>query len=445
MIVPLSKLKPDIRAVFAAVLESANPYKSILKCLKRKGRILRAGKYGYNLSCFHHIYVFGAGKAALLMAQAAKKVLGRYLAGGIVCIPDNYPIKTALNKIKIRVAAHPIPNKSSQQAALGVREMLKTASTNDFVIYLASGGGSSLLVLPAPGITLKDLQQLTGLLLKSGASLNEMNTVRKHIDMVKGGWLARHAYPASLLTLVLSDVVGDKIEMVSSGPTLPDTSTFKDAHNILMKYGLGRKIPRSIRERIKSGLIGGVSDTPKPGDICFLRNQAVLIGTNRLALESARSKAESLGYHAIVLPLAVTGEACVAAYINAGKAVQLAKRRIKPLLIISGGETTVSVKGSGIGGRNQEYALAFAIRMKELNFRNFVCLSCSTDGIDNVKGVAGAIVDGTSIDKAVAKGLNPNSLLKNNNSYRFHKAINSLVKTGPTGTNVNDIQITAVW
>lgn len=441
----LSTIKINIRAVFTAALESANPYKSILKCLKMKGRILQAGKYGNNLYCFRHIYVFGAGKASLLMAHAAEKILDRCLTGGIVCIPDNYPIKTALNKIKIRAAAHPVPNKSSQQTALGIKKMLKTASTNDFVIYLASGGGSSLLTLPASGITLKDIQQLTGLLLKSGANLNEMNTVRKHIDMSKGGWLACYAYPASLLTLVLSDVVGDKMEMVSSGPTLPDPSTFKDAFNTLMKYDLWRKTPRSIKERIKSGLTGKISDTPKPGDICFSKNQAVLIGTNRMALESALTKAKALGYNAIVLPQAVTGEARAAAVINARKAVKLAQRKTSPLLIISGGETTVTVKGSGTGGRNQEYALAFAIQMKKLNFRNFVCLSCGTDGIDNVKETAGAIVDGASIDKAVAKGLNPNSLLENNDSYRFHKAINSLVKTGPTGTNVNDIQITAVW
>ncbi|MFA5795430.1 MAG: DUF4147 domain-containing protein [Candidatus Brocadiia bacterium] len=443
--VSLSNIKFDVKAVFAAALRSANPYNATLKHLARNGPILQIEKYQYNLDRIRSVYVFGAGKAALLMALATEKILGRYLTGGIVCIPDNYPKKPAPDKIKVRSSAHPIPDKQSLQWAIDIKEMLGNPASNDLVIYLASGGGSSLLTIPAAGSTLKDVQQLTGLLLKSGADIREMNTVRKHIDMFKGGWLALYAHPASLITLVLSDVVGDEMNMVSSGPTLPDSSTFKDVYNILVKYDIWTKTPYSISERILFGMKDAALETPKPKDKYFFNARPILVGSNSLALSSARTKAKSLGYETIILPQAVTGEARIAASVNAEQTIKLAKSRTKPLFIISGGETAVTVKGNGTGGRNQEYALAFALRMKKLNFHNFICLSCSTDGIDNVKETAGAMVDDSSVDKAVAKGLNPFKLLKGNDSYHFHKAIGSLVKTGPTGTNVNDIQITAVW
>lgn len=289
------------------------------------------------------------------------------------------------------------------------------------------------------------MQETFTLLLKSGATINEINCVRKHVDLTKGGLLARDAYPATLISLIISDVVGDRIDAISSGPTLPDNSTYRNAYDVLNKFRVWKKMPVSIRYWIEKGLNDKIPETPDRNDECFKNAKAVLIGSNEIILNALAEKIRSVQFDVIVNRKPTIGEAREAAGKYASYIAEMAKKISQPLFFISGGETTVKVKGKGTGGRNQEFALAFALQMERLKFDRFVCLSCSTDGIDYIEDAAGAMVDGTSLANARKCGLDPKHLLKQNDSYNFHKSINTLVKTGPTGTNVNDIQIVCIY
>jgi glycerate 2-kinase len=439
------ELKPIVRRLYDTALESANPRNSVVRHVKRSGSILDVNGVRYNLEEYGNVYVVGAGKAVAGMANALEEILGGGLSGGCVSTSHGSGGGIGLNKIMLNEAGHPIPDDSGVNGARRILKLLQSTGEKDLVFYLASGGGSALLTLPADGISLHELQETTKLLLKSGASIGEVNAVRKHLDLVKGGQIARAVFPSTLISLVLSDVVGDHLDVISSGPTVPDSSTFRDAYEVLDKYGLLEEVPESVRGRIEAGVGGGVPETPKEGDPCFEKTVNVLVGGNRTAVDAMAEKAKELGYDVIVLEEPVVGEAREAAREQARKAVKLAEGIGRPLFILSGGETTVTIRGDGKGGRNQEYALAFALELESLEFERFICLSCSTDGVDNIREAAGAMVEGMSIKKARDCGLNPEQLLEDNDSYRFHKPLSTLIETGPTGTNVNDVQVMAVW
>lgn len=476
------QLKVIVKNLYTLAVESVNPYKLTLDSVRLNGSILEIGEYTSSaspietrpvrdktdISQYKRIYVIGGGKAVAGMAMALEKILTikeptDLITKGQISIsypwrdpanrdgsgknPVGYPpsVGMALKKIRVIEAGHPIPDEASMLGAKEIKELLKDITKDDLVFYLATGGGSSVLTMPAEGISLKDLQDTFQLLIKSNAPLSEINCVRKHIDMVKGGRLARDIYPATLITLAISDVVGDRIDLISSGPTVPDPSTFKDAYQILAEYDLWQNVPEPVISIIEKGFKGEIAETPKENEACFEKSKSFLIGTNKTALNNIAEKISSLGYDVFINEEPVVGEARKTASTYASKVLEMTKERSSPLFIISGGETTVFIRGNGIGGRNQEFALAFALQMERLGFGRFICLSCSTDGIDYIGEAAGAMVDGSSLRKARQLGLNPQQLLDNNDSYHFHEPIKTLIQTGPTGTNVNDIQIIVIW
>ena len=298
-----------------------------------------------------------------------------------------------------------------------------------------------MLPFPAPGVTLGDKQQITKLLLDCGATIHEINCIRKHVSLLKGGGLARLAYPATVLALILSDVIGDDLDVIGSGPTVPDHTTFADARAILKKYGIWKQVPAAIRERLSSA----VQETPKRGDPIFARVQNLIVGSNRLAVDAAALEARSRGFRTVVLSTSIEGEAREVARVYAAiaKEIRAVRRPVRPpACIISGGETTVTIRAGGLGGRNQEFALAAAIDIAGLS--DVLILSAGTDGADGPTDAAGAIADGATIARAQRRGLDARRFLANNDSYSFLSALGGLITTGPTGTNVADVQIILV-
>lgn len=404
---------------------------------------------------FSRLIVAGFGKAAYQMAAALEDELSSdHVIEGIIVTKYGHTKKAevrsqkseGLTYIKVYEAAHPIPDENSVRAAEEIVKLLRSADEHTLVICLVSGGGSALFVSPYDGVTLAEKQRVTDLLMKAGADITELNAVRKHLSTVKGGRLAEIASPAAIVTLMISDVVGDKLDVIASGPTVPDTSNFNDALNAINKYGLADKVPASVMEVITSGTAGKVPETPKKGSHVFNRVSNIIIGSNRKALDAAVRSARALGYNTEILSSRLVGDAHSAAKWLAQKAVgaKEAKERIRkgPVCLISGGETTVTVKGKGKGGRNTELALVFAMEIDGIE--GMTMLSAGTDGTDGPTDAAGAVVDGETIQKAVSAGLDPVSYLKDNDSYNFFKKLGTLIVTGPTGTNVMDIQITLI-
>ncbi len=391
-----------------------------------------AGHQRYRLDKFRNIYVIGAGKASAEMAQAIERLLGKRIAGGLVNI--KYGHAARLRRIELNECGHPIPDLNGELGAQRIAEIAAQAGQDDLVLCLVSGGASALLPSPAPPITLEEKQDTTRLLLHCGANIHELNCVRKHISAVKGGRLAQLAWPATVLALILSDVIGDDLDVIGSGPTVPDPSTFSDARAILAKYGIAGKVPPAVWERLS----GRASETPKPGDKVFKKVQNLIVGSNRLAVDAAVERAKSLGYRTLVLSTFIEGETRDVARMHAAiaKEIRATGQPVKPpACVISGGETTVTIRGTGLGGRNQEFALAAALDIAGL--RDVVVLSAGTDGTDGPTDAAGAIADGST----VARGLDAAAFLANNDSYHFFENLGDLIKTGPTGTNVADVRI----
>jgi hydroxypyruvate reductase len=320
--------------------------------------------------------------------------------------------------------------------------MVSDAGEQDLVICIISGGGSALLAAPAGDISLKDKQEVTQLLLDSGATIHEMNTVRKHLSRVKGGGLARLAHPATVVSLILSDVIGDDLDVIASGPTVPDSSTFQHAEQILHTYNIWDRIPIAVQKHMEKGVKGEIEETPKPGDTAFQKDSWELVGTNLQALTAARREAERLGYHTIILSGMIEGETGEVAKVHTAIAKESARSGnplSPPLCLLSGGETTVTIKGKGKGGRNQEFVLAAALAIE--GEKNMVVLSGGTDGTDGPTDAAGAIADGDTLTRARAKGLDPWDHLQRNDSYPFFESLDDLLMTGPTRTNVMDVRI----
>ncbi|MDQ2777465.1 MAG: glycerate kinase [Acidobacteriota bacterium] len=378
---------------------------------------------------FDRTLLIAVGKAACPMAEAVQEMLGNRLHAALVITKQGH-LTSTLKNVQAIEAGHPIPDDESVRASRAVTERVRGLNARDLLIVAVSGGASALLSAPAPPITLADKQLTTDLLLRAGANIHELNAVRKHLSTLKGGHLAGLAYPATVVALLLSDVVRDQLDVIGSGLTAPDPTTAADAVAVLSKFGLLDRVPPSVRERLQSG-----AETPKPGDRIFEKVQNIVVGSNRLALEAAAERAAALGLRTSILPNPVEGEARIAAREHAG----LLKQTDPPACILSGGETIVTVTGSGKGGRNQEFALAAALQIS--GEEGLSVLSAGTDGTDGPTDAAGAFVDGSTVTRAASLGLDAREYLANHDSYHFFEAIGDLVKTGPTGTNVMDINI----
>jgi glycerate 2-kinase len=441
--------RAELIDIYQSAIKAANPYSAVMKQLSLTGDMLSAAGTKYDLKGFRRIIVIGAGKGTAPMARAVEEILGDRIDQGIIAV--KYGHTSPLRKIVQREAAHPLPDEAGLRATSEIRALLKEAGKETFVVCLLSGGASSLLVAPADGITLNDKRVVTDLLLASGADINELNSVRKHISAIKGGRLAEIAYPATIVTMILSDVIGDRLDVIASGPTVPDSSSFRDALNVIHKYSLEKDIPTGVFSLLHMGVAGVIPDTPKSGAVFFQQVRNIVVGSIRQSVEAARVRAAELGFVPQLLTSELQGEARDAARSLASKTIELRSAMRPgdgPHCILAGGETTVTVKGKGKGGRNQELALAFAIEIAGIP--GITMLSAGTDGTDGPTDAAGAVVDGTTAMNARERGLEPLEYLANNDSYRFFQKFDELtggkahLKTGPTGTNVMDLQIMLV-
>jgi hydroxypyruvate reductase len=434
-------VKPELDNVLRAALAAVEPAAAVRGALDLTGRTLSCAGRAYDLRQFRRALVVGAGKASAPMAAAVEHVLGEVLpVSGEVVV--RYGHTSPTHRVRIHEAGHPVPDEAGVSATREIASVLEGAGERDLVICVISGGGSALLTLPTDGLALEALQDCTQALLRSGATINEINVLRKHLDVVKGGGLARLAAPAPVLTLVLSDVVGNPLDAIASGPSVPDTSTWSDAAAVLDRYALWSSIPAVIAERVRAGLAGRLAETPKPGDPLFERTQAVVVGSNLLACEAASSEAARLGLHSLVLSTFVEGEAREAGRVLAGllREVDASGHPLdRPCCLVLGGETTVTVRGQGTGGRNQELALSAAFALSEVP--DVLLASIGTDGSDGPTDAAGAWVDGTTVARARALGRDPGADLADNNSYALFDALGDLIRTGPTNTNVNDVML----
>lgn len=425
-------------------LKAADPKHVVKSMVKLENFKLKIQDKSFNLEKFKNIYVLGGGKAGGFMAEALEEILGKRITNGALNIPyHSGEYKTT--RIKLQRASHPVPDEAGVKATKNMLELAAKAKKEDMVICLISGGGSSLMPLPRDGVSLQDKREVTELLLKSGATINEINTVRKHISAVKGGWLAKEAYPATVVNLILSDVIGDPLDFIASGPTVPDSTTFQDAIQILEKYGLWDKTPVSVRQVLLDGVRGLIPETPKAKDKAFKKVYNFVLGNNRLASATAQNTLKNLGLRTLLLTSRLEGEARHVGTMLSSIAHEIAVSGNpipKPAGIIAGGETTVTVVGNGVGGRNQEIALSSALKI--CGMKGVVVASLSTDGIDGPTDAAGAIADGQTLNRAQKMGLQPTEFLKNNDSYTFFSKLNDLIFTGLTGTNVNDISILVV-
>lgn len=420
-----------------------NAAEAVRRHLSLRGGFLRAGaETQIPLAEFDRIFLIGAGKAAPEMAGAIQKILGKRLGHAIVVTKQGHAHRGAGIGCRLIEAGHPIPDRAGVEGARLVSELLRDLNARDLLLVAISGGASALLPAPAPPVTLGAKQKTTDLLLRAGANISDLNAVRKHLSTLKGGWLAALAYPATVVSLLLSDVIGDPLDVIGSGLTAPDNSTFADAWQILERYGVAQRVPASVRERLESGAAGKLPETPKTGDPIFANVHNVVVASNRLALEAAAHKAKSLGYHSLILASTLEGETREVARVHACILREIAAAGhplARPACIVSGGETTVTVKGQGKGGRNQEFALAAALKIAGLP--DVLVLSAGTDGTDGPTDAAGAIATGETVRRADRLGLSAAQHLQANNAYPFFNALGDLLKTGPTGTNVMDIHL----
>lgn len=433
-------LKDDAMEIFLAGVRAVDPEEAVLLALSLSGDTLGAGPEEFHLNADGRVLVVGAGKAGAPMARAVEKILGARVARGIVAVKYGHTL--ALDLITLLEAGHPIPDEGGRAAAGKIADLLKGAGEKDLVICLLSGGGSALLPFPSPPVTLEEKMAVTALLLDSGADIGEINTVRKHLSVLKGGGLLRMAYPARVLTLILSDVVGDALDVIASGPTVPDPTSFTDALGVLEKYRLTDRVSASVLTRLREGADGSRVETVKPHDPETGNVFNLLVATNSKAIRASAVRARDLGYNTRILSTTVTGETREAADTHAAIAREIVTHGTPlppPACVLSGGETTVTIRGKGKGGRNQEFALAAAPGIEGLS--GVVILSGGTDGTDGPTDAAGAIVDGTTLTRARSAGMDPFRYLNDNNSFRFFEALGDLIITGPTMTNVMDIHV----
>jgi glycerate 2-kinase len=421
-------LRRDAKAILMAALAAADPTAAV-------DRVLRARQ---DFGQYEHIFVVGAGKAAGSMARAVEDFLSGRITAGWVNVKDGDTAKTRL--FELQHCGHPVPDERGFHGARRIAEICAQAGERDLVICLLSGGASALTPFPSPPITLAEKGDTTRLLLACGANIHEINAVRKHISAIKGGQLARFAAPAHVLSLILSDVVGDDLDVIGSGPTAPDASTFESAYAVLEKYDLRDRVPVRVRERLKNG----ATETPKESDPLFENVENIIVGNNQKSLESAAQFAKDLGYKTLILSSTIEGETKDVARVHAAIArqIRLHNQPVRPpVCVISGGETTVTMRDGepGKGGRNQEFALAAAIDAAGLE--DILILSAGTDGTDGPTDAAGAFADGTTVARAK---LDASEALANHDAYPFFAELGDLLTTGSTGTNVMDLHLILV-
>ncbi|KPJ52752.1 hypothetical protein AMJ39_06975 [candidate division TA06 bacterium DG_24] len=439
----MNRLRTDAHRIFDAALRAVDPGRAVHRFMTKRGEMLSVGERRYDLGTVGHVFVVGAGKAGASMARAVEEILGDRITSGLVVVKYGYVAE--LGRIELREAGHPIPDQTGERAAEALLAIARGAGEHDLVIVLLSGGGSALLPLPVGAVTLEEKQAATSMLLRSGATINEMNAIRKHISRIKGGRLAEAAAPAPVVTLILSDVIRDRLDVIASGPTVADESTFGECLTIISRYGLGEELPASVLAHLSKGAAGTVAETPKPGNSIFEGANNIVVGNNRDALGAAKLEAESLGYRAHILSSTVEGETRDVARDHVAIVNRIRKSGTpvsSPCCLISGGETTVTVRGRGMGGRNQEFALAAAIELDGVG--GVVVLSAGTDGTDGPTEAAGAIADGRTVRRAREQGIDAARALEENDSHTFFSALGDLVVTGPTNTNVMDIHLLLV-
>lgn len=432
--------------VLAASLVAADPAAAVGRQMRRVGDELYISDQAFNLAAIDRVLLIAIGKAAGPMAHAAAAILGDRLAAGVVVAKDDGGTLPDLPAcLSLHRAGHPVPDERGVAAAAAIADLLATATARDLVLALISGGGSALVTLPAPGVELADLQQLTGQLLACGATIGEINGLRKHLDLIKGGGLARMASPAPLAALILSDVVGSPLDVIASGPSVPDPSTFAEALATLDRYGLRATTPPAILGRLEAGARAELPETPKPGDPLFDLVSNRVVGSNAHAANAAVQMARVHGFATLLLTTALEGEARVVGGLLAAIArevVQSGNPIPAPACIVAGGETTVTLRGAGKGGRNQELALAAAHALSGLP--NVAVIALATDGGDGPTDAAGAVATGTTRARSAALGLSLAAHLDENNAYPYFAALGDLLLPGPTGTNVNDLVLVFV-
>jgi glycerate 2-kinase len=439
----VARARKEALAIFEAGVEAVDPVRAVKEHVVAEDDRLMIGDRTYELSAFDNIYAFGAGKAAAAMALAVEEILDGKLNSGLVS--TKYGHGLPLHIVQVNEAGHPVPDEAGFKGARQIVQFLEKTGEKDLVIFLISGGGSALLPYPAEGVTLEDIQKVTRVLLDVGATIQEINALRKHLSRVKGGRLARLAYPSALVSLILSDVIGDDLDSIASGPTVPDHSTFSDCLKIVDKYGIKERIPAAVVKIFVKGSRGEIEETPKPGDPVFERTQNLIIGSNIHALRAAEKKAAELGYHTFILSSFVQGETREVAKVHAAIVKEIlgsANPVERPACVLSGGETTVTIRGKGKGGRNMEFALAASIEIDGM--MDVVVLSAGTDGTDGPTDAAGAVADGATASRAEERGMDPSHYLHENDSYHFFEALDDLIVTGPTRTNVMDLRVVLV-
>lgn len=444
----IQQLRKNALKLFQIGIDAADSYQAVKNCLavfenhfefaldlndrskKRCGR-------------WDRVHIIAFGKAACRMAKAAEEVIPNHRLAGMPIAITNYENKIALKNIEVIGASHPIPDKAGQKAAEYIAEILKKTQPEELVLILLSGGGSALIPYPAAGITLEDKQLTTDLLLASGADIQQINCVRKHLSQIKGGYLAKLAAPADVHSLILSDVLGDDLSTIASGPTQPDSTTFAEALSILKEKNILHKVPENVLNLLHNGFQGLVNETPKASDSYFRNSTHTLIGSNTISLNAVINQATKLGYKSLVFSQHLSGEARFVAEQFVLYAKQSSENYFtQPLAILAGGETTVTLNGKGRGGRNQEMALAFAIAAEKHGLKGrWTFLSAGTDGVDGPTDAAGGLVDPGTLARIKESKANPENRLNNNDSYSALKKSLDLVMTGATGTNVADLQV----
>ncbi|HXK60734.1 MAG TPA: glycerate kinase [Acidobacteriota bacterium] len=445
---PAAELRETIRQIYEAGLRAVDPEAAVRRFLRREGDILHLDGRSYPLSTFRKVFLVGFGKAGVPMARAVEEILNDRLDAGLIIV--KYGHGGSLLKTRVVESGHPEPDQAGQAGAEALLALLDSnLSADDLLLVLISGGGSALAPAPVPGVTLADKKQTTSLLLNSGATIHEMNCVRKHLSRIKGGWLLDHAHGATVLSLMLSDVVGDDMSTIASGATVPDPTTFADALQVLSAYGLLAQVPPRVRSYLERGRCGdeAAPETVKPGSRSTEKVQNVIVGSNFLGLEAAAHKSRELGIAPLILSSSIEGNTADVAKMH----VALAREVLAtgnplpaPCCLISGGETTVKVRGPGKGGRNQEFVLCCAREIAGWAHRNVLFASLGSDGTDGPTDAAGAIADPQSVSRARALGLSVDDYLARNDSYNFFKPLDDLIMTGPTRTNVMDFRFVLI-
>jgi hydroxypyruvate reductase len=438
-----------VARIMAAALDAVDPAKAVERFLQRNGSQLTIDDQNYDLSAYNRVFLIGFGKASIPMGEAAAEILGGYLSEGLLITkakPKESKFAISKRKMAIFEGGHPVPDHRSLAGAQKIVDLLSTTTENDLVICLISGGGSALLTFPIPGVSLDDIQNLTKSLLGCGATINEINCLRKHLSQVKGGQLAQLAAPAQIATLILSDVVGDPLDVIASGPTVPDPTSFAEALGILDKFAIGDQISTTIMETLQRGTRKEISDTPKVGDPIFERVHNTIIGNNYLAAKAAIHLATVEGFNTLLLTTSLQGEAR-----QAGKMLSAIAKQViatgepipPPACIVVGGETTVTILGDGLGGRNQEVALGAVTELADLP--DIMLITLATDGDDGPTDAAGAVVTGETLQRAETAGMDPTEFLQRNASYDFFEPLGDLLIPGPTQTNVNDLTFLIIF